>query len=154
MIEWHWTFITLPLHLETFPDKSSNWRQLIAPWERLVDHKHHGTMTCSWLLKDHLQVNRVMIEDQCHHSQRLCFYWWSQWCWCSRPWSCAGCCSSRHTKRCCLATGIIGCLVLIIGLILMVAGRSLSSSSSSLLSSFLLGPFPHYPDQSKYWHQL
>jgi len=36
-----------------------------------------------------------------------------------------GCCSSRHTKRCCLATGIIGCLVLIIGLILMVAGRGL-----------------------------
>jgi len=36
-----------------------------------------------------------------------------------------GCCSSRHTKRCCLATGIIGSLLLLIGLILMVAGRGL-----------------------------
>jgi len=36
-----------------------------------------------------------------------------------------GCCSSRHTKRCCLATGIIGSLLLLIGLVLMVAGRGL-----------------------------
>jgi len=36
-----------------------------------------------------------------------------------------GCCSSRHTKRCCLATGIIGSLLLLIGLILMLAGRGL-----------------------------
>jgi len=36
-----------------------------------------------------------------------------------------GCCSSRHTKRCCLATGIIGSLILLIGLVLMVAGRGL-----------------------------
>jgi len=36
-----------------------------------------------------------------------------------------GCCSSPHTKRCCLATGIIGAFVLLIGLVLMVAGRGL-----------------------------
>lgn len=36
-----------------------------------------------------------------------------------------GCCSSPHTKRCCLASGIIGSLVLLVGLVLMVAGRGL-----------------------------
>ena len=47
-----------------------------------------------------------------------------------------GCCSSPHTKRCCLASGIIGSLVLLVGLVLMVAGRF----------------FPHYcHDNCSHW---
>ena len=47
-----------------------------------------------------------------------------------------GCCSSPHTKRCCLASGIIGSLVLLVGLVLMVAGRF----------------FPHYYyDNCSHW---
>lgn len=36
-----------------------------------------------------------------------------------------GCCSSPHTKRCCLATGVLGGLFLLLGLIVMVAGKGL-----------------------------
>lgn len=37
----------------------------------------------------------------------------------------SGCCSSPHTKRCCLATGVLGGVILLLGLVLMVAGKGL-----------------------------
>jgi len=36
-----------------------------------------------------------------------------------------GCCRKRPTRNCCLATGIIGGVILLIGLVVLVAGRSL-----------------------------
>lgn len=36
-----------------------------------------------------------------------------------------GCLASPHTKRCCLATGILGGIILLLGLVLMVAGKGL-----------------------------
>ena len=144
----YWTFIILPVHPETILDieRTTIWSLQIEGRQLKGGSPNHQskwsttnimTVTSSWLLKDHSQLNRFMTEDQCHHGQ---WRWWWRW-WLtttsSRPsWWCTGCCSSRHTKRCCLATGIIGSLVLLVGLILMVAGRSSSPSSSSLLSPF------------------
>ena len=54
---------------------------------------------------------------------RMIWWWWWCWWWWWRWWICPGCCSSPHTKRCCLATGIIGAFILLVGLVLMVAGR-------------------------------
>ena len=54
-----------------------------------------------------------------------------------------GCCSSPHTKRCCLASGIIGSLVLLVGLVLMVAGRffpHLIISNNIIMIIVLIGP--------------
>ena len=33
-----------------------------------------------------------------------------------------GCCRSKHTRNCCIATGIIGCVVLILGVVVMLIG--------------------------------
>ena len=36
----------------------------------------------------------------------------------------AGCCRSKHTKNCCIATGIFGGLFLILGVVVMLTGKS------------------------------
>ena len=33
-----------------------------------------------------------------------------------------GCCRSKHTRNCCIATGIFGCIFLVLGVVVMLAG--------------------------------
>jgi len=49
-----------------------------------------------------------------------------------------GCCQSIHTRNCFLATGILGCLVIILGLLVLTMGPSLLSSM--ILESLALSP--------------
>lgn len=48
-----------------------------------------------------------------------------------------GCCEAARTKRCCLATGGLGAVILLLGLLLMVAGRGLLEGA--VLKSMALG---------------
>ena len=50
----------------------------------------------------------------------------------------AGCCHSRPTRYCCLATAVLGCLVLVLGIVVLVAGEGLLEGA--ILKSMALHP--------------
>jgi len=49
-----------------------------------------------------------------------------------------GCCHSKHTKNCCIATGVFGALFLLLGVIILLMGKGLLEKA--ILKSMALTP--------------
>merc|ERR1712179_892989 len=49
-----------------------------------------------------------------------------------------GCCSSPHTRRCCIASTVIGGILAVLGILLLVAGKDFMSEK--ILQSMALSP--------------
>ena len=50
----------------------------------------------------------------------------------------SGCCHSKHTKNCCIATGVFGALFLLLGVIILLMGKGLLEKA--ILKSMALTP--------------
>eukprot|EP00092_Neocalanus_flemingeri_P038999 GFUD01042454.1.p1 GENE.GFUD01042454.1~~GFUD01042454.1.p1 ORF type:complete len:596 (+),score=215.72 GFUD01042454.1:176-1963(+) len=50
----------------------------------------------------------------------------------------AGCCHSRPTRYCCIATAVLGCLVMVLGMVVLVAGQGLLEGA--ILKTMALSP--------------